>query len=193
MSWQIIVGAILVLGGVVNIFQSFGAFVFGLLAGGLLIGWGLAKRNTVSKTSPTAYEDIDNQIRALETESNFVKNAADLTPPEFHNQKRRYHYKDVQPVVFWQYGGRYGKSCESIGVKRGDPIRLTPPQQATDDPQDLAINWSGTDIGIMKNNRLRGMVHQWQAANLPVLAAVSFVGGESKLLIEFAFYGSAPK
>lgn len=150
-------------------------------------------RNKPNPEEVKAWNDIDRQVSALNAESEFARNAEDMTPPEFHGHKRIYHYKDVQPVVFWQFGGRYGQSCQSIGMRRGDPIQLTPPQVKTESPQDLAINWRGIDVGLMKGNRLRDMVYQWRAAGLPVLAAVSFVGGESKLLIEYAFYGSVPK
>lgn len=135
-------------------------------------------------------EELQQQIHALQYEHDKVLASHDLTPESLGNTQRRYHYKDINIIVFWQYGGQYGKTCESIGVRRGDVVYLQPPQNKTDDPEDIAINWKGIDLGIMKQNRLRSMVHQWKSAGLPVLAIVSQVGGVHKLFIEFAFYGS---
>ena len=134
-------------------------------------------------------KQIDNQVESLTKEREKVNSSDSLTPEFISNKKRRYHYKDVNVIVYWQYGGQYGKTCKSIGMKRGDFVELLPPQQNTDDPDDIAIKWKGIDIGIMKPNKLRSMVHEWKAAGLPVLAIVSQVGGEQKLFLEFAFYG----
>lgn len=132
---------------------------------------------------------LSEQIKVGQQELDLVNSSDDLTPPNLSGKNRRYHYKDVEIVVFWQFGGRYGTTCGDLGVNRGDVVSLQPPQERTDDPDDIAINWRGTDLGVMKNNRLRTMVHQWKDAGLPVLAIVSQVGGVHKLLIEFAFYG----
>ena len=137
-------------------------------------------------------DDLDRQIEELSKERETVNASDDLAPEILAGKKRRYHYKDVNIWIKWQYGGHYGKSCESIGMKRGDALDLMPPQEKDDDPETIAVCWKGIEIGFMKSNRLRSMVHQWKAAGLPVLAFVSEVGGEEKLYIEFAFY-SAPK
>lgn len=153
----------------------------------------LKKERTIKVVrNDKGYDDLERQIRVLEEERIKVSDSKDLTPDFIAGKKRKYHYKDVNIVLFWQYSGQYGKTGSSIGVKRGDVVDLRPPKDRTDDPEDIAINWKGIDIGLMKNNRLRGMVRQWKQAGLPVLSVVSQVGGEQKLFIEFAFYG-APK
>ena len=136
---------------------------------------------------------IQADLERQEKEREQINDMADLTPEVIAGKKRRYHYKDVNIWVKWQYGGRYGKSCESIGIKRGDALDLMPPQEKDNDPESIAICWKGTEIGFMKSNRLRSMVHQWKAEGLPVLAIVTQVGGEQKIYIEFAFYGSPKK
>lgn len=136
------------------------------------------------------FSAIDRQIKILEDERDKANASEDLTPDSIAGKKRKYHYKDVNIVLFWQYSGQYGKSCSSIGMRRGDVVELHPPKEKTEDPEDVAINWKGIDIGVMKNNRLRSMVHQWNRTGLPVLAVVSHVGGAQRLLIEFAFYGN---
>lgn len=137
--------------------------------------------------------ELDKQIDRKDAERTQVNEMADLTPATYDGQKRRYHYKDVNIWVRWEYSGQYGKSCQSIGMKRGDTLWLLPPKEKGDDPRSIAIYWNRIEIGYMKSNRMRDMVHSWQAAKLPVLAVVSKVGGEEKLYIEFAFYGMPSK
>lgn len=135
-----------------------------------------------------AVHQINKQVHALEKERERVLSAQDLTPPELDGHSRSYHYKDVNIYVSWQYGGSYGKTCKSVGMHRGDPVQLIA-CRAEDDPEQVLVVWHGLEIGTMKSNRLRGMVRQWQAASLPVECIVAAVGGEQKLLLEFAFYG----
>ena len=150
----------------------------------------LLKKKESSYVSDNNFpKELQQQIQTKQEELDKVLASDDLTPESLGNNHRRYHYKDVNIIVFWQYGGHYGKTCEDIGVRRGDVVDLLPPKNKTDDPEDIAVNWNGIDLGIMKNNRLRSMVHQWKNAGLPVLAIVSQVGGVNKLFIEFAFYG----
>ena len=135
-----------------------------------------------------AARQIDKQIHTLEKEREKVLTSQDLTPPALDGHSRSYHYKDVNIYVSWQYGGSYGKTCKSIGMRRGDPVQLVA-RRVEDDPEQVFVVWHGLEIGTMKSNRLRGMVRQWQASNLPVECVVAAVGGEQKLLLEFAFYG----
>lgn len=174
MNWQIIVGALLFIGGLANIAHSFGAFLFGIVVGSILIYWGLKKKG-------------------FDIFKNRNQNSTSLTPDIYSNLKRSYHYHDVNVWVKWQYSGHYGKSCSSIGMKRGDQIVLAPPKEPDDDCESISIYWKGIEVGHMKTNRLRSMVHQWQSAGLPVLAVVSYAGDSQDLMIEFAFYGSPKK
>lgn len=135
-----------------------------------------------------AIRQINKQIHTLEKERENVLTAQELTPPDLNGYSRTYHYKDVNIYVSWQYSGQYGKSCKSIGMRRGDGVQLKS-RRAEDDPEQVFVVWRDLEIGTMKSNRLRSMVHQWQAANLPLECVVAAVGGEQKLLLEFAFYG----
>lgn len=136
------------------------------------------------------FDDLDKKIKALSDERNKVNMYEDLSPEKLAGRKRRYHYKDVNIYIKWQYGGHYKDSCASIGMKRGDALELLPPAETNDDPEAIAVYWRNIEIGNMKSNRLRSMVHQWKDAGLPVLALVADVGGEEMLYIEFAFYGT---
>lgn len=148
--------------------------------------------NACQKQIKESIEKINKQIQNLQMEHEAVLESADLTPETIFDFQRAYHYKDVNVWVVWQYSGRYGKTCSSLGMKRGDLVDLYP-HQIEDDPKSVTILWHETEIAHMKNNRLRDMVLKWQAENLPVLAVVSAVGGEQKLMLEFAFYKRSSK
>lgn len=47
MNWQIIVGAFFIIGGLGNLTKNFGAFLFGIVAGGSLLYWGLRKKGLI--------------------------------------------------------------------------------------------------------------------------------------------------
>lgn len=143
--------------------------------------------------SKIVYHDIGKQIERKDAERAMVNDSMDLTPPTYNGHTRKYHYKDVNIRVRWEYCGHYGKSCKSIGMKYGDVLDLLPPQDPDEDRNSVAVVWHGKEIGYMKANRLQDMVHSWQAAGLPVLAIVSMVGKEEKLYVEFSFYGTPPK
>ena len=49
MNWQIIVGAIFLIGGIGNITSNIGAFFFGTIVGAVLILWGLKKNGILQK------------------------------------------------------------------------------------------------------------------------------------------------
>lgn len=140
------------------------------------------------KSTKIGVSQIVKQVEQLSKEREKVVNSKDLTPDNFKGFTRSYHYKDVNVTIYWQYGGQYGKDCKSIGMKRGQHIELLlKPQE--DDKGKVAICWNGIEVAMMKSNRLRNMVHQWLANDLPVQCVVAAVGGEQKLLLEFAFYG----
>ena len=142
---------------------------------------------------------IESQINALTEEREQVIASPDLTPESMMGKKRTYHYKDVNIWTIWKYNGSYGTSYQDIGVQRGNTVEPLPPKDSDilarigDDPEAIALVWRGIELGSMKSNRLRSMVHQWKEANLPVLAVVSQVGGEQKIMFEFAFYGRPRK
>lgn len=134
------------------------------------------------------YKKVLKQAQRLASESESAQKSASLTPDNYQGQARSYHYKDVSPWIVWQFGGSYGKDCKSAGIRRGDKIDLVP-HRRKDEPKEISLCWHGTEIAHMRSNRMRDMVHQWRKADLPVLCVVSHVGGESNLLLEFAFYG----
>lgn len=143
------------------------------------------------------YAEAMREKEARVQEQEFINSQSALFPPTMGTLSRSYHYQDIEIVLDWRYGGHYGKTCRDIGVKRGDRLDLivTPiAEESFSDPDNIAVYWNGVNLGRMKNNRLREMVHKWQKAQLPILAAVSNTGDWSKLYLELAFYGKpAPK
>lgn len=116
----------------------------------------------------------------------------ELTPDNYQGQERSYHYTDVAVYVVWQYGGRYGTSCASAGMRRGQPVELIP-QRYDSDRDAVVIQWNGNIVATMRSNRMRDMVKSWKQEGLPVLAKIGAVGGEEKLQLEVAFYGRPQK
>lgn len=195
MNWQIIVGVFFLICGISGITENFSTFLGGLVIGGLFLFWGLKTRkgkNGIAK-SISEHDDIQRQLEAKDAEHKAAQSLPDLTPEALDGHPRNYHYKDVNVWVVWQFGGQYGKTCESIGIRRGDLLELGAPPKPDDDPDGVALFWKGTHIGYMKRNRMQDMVHEWKNAGLPIQAVVSYLGGESKLLVEFAFYGTPAK
>ena len=192
MNWQIVVGILFLIGGIGNITNGFFVFLTALVIGAVFLFWGyqtLRKKSCRKKDSlQSALDDVDRQILAKESEHQAANSAPDLTPDRFMGYPRKYNYKDVAVWIVWQYGGQYGTSCESAGIRCGDHLDLVP--ISSSDSNGIAIYWKENHIGFMKENRMQGMVYDWKNAGLPVQAVVSFVGGESKLLVEFAFYGT---
>ncbi len=134
------------------------------------------------------YSELYEQSLRKDQEHELARSSPDLSPDTIGKEKRYYHYKDVSIRVVWQFSGQYEKSCESAGIKRGDMIELVF-DHFENDPDSVAVVWNGEIIGHMLENRMRGMVKQWKAKKKPVSCYVSHVGGETKILLEFAFYG----
>ena len=199
MYWCLGIGLFFILVGISSIFSDFSAFLGGLIIGCILLLIGLL----IAKKKKPQFFPLIKEKKFLEAfklliqkESSFapsVISSGALTPSSYSGLERKYHYTDVNIVVKWEYGGQYGQSCESLGIKRGDTVRLCKPSERADSPNDIAICWNKIEIGFMKANRLKDMVHDWRTANLPILTVVSSVGGEEKITIEFAFYGSPNK
>lgn len=132
------------------------------------------------------------QIEEKAAERESAEAAEALAPEEMKGEKRKYHYKAVEITVFWQYGGRYGKSLASEGMKRGDIVRLKH-APTEEDPKRVVVIWGRKTIGEMKANRMRDMVLSWQKAGLPIFSAVNGLYPWYKAFFEIAFYGYVKK
>ncbi len=116
-----------------------------------------------------------------------------LAPAEINGYELTYHYQDVRLNVPWQLGGGYGKSINSIGVKRGDPLKIVLNTTTVDketDLENISIMWGKTIIGDMRPNRLRDMVHTWLQEGLPIYCGVTLPADDRRFYIEFGLYGN---
>lgn len=57
MNWQIIVGTIFLIGGIGNLIDDFGAFVFGVSVGLVFLYFGLKKKGLIKKPTPQKESD----------------------------------------------------------------------------------------------------------------------------------------
>ncbi len=200
LSLQTFIGTVLALIGIIlmafsalMLLASFstGDFVLGLVIFGLIFGSGFLALKFGLRRFPKKQvlgNDIYAQIENIHQDHAQALASSNFTPEQIGTHKRSYHYKDVEIWVTWQYSGRYEKSCESAGIRCGDHLDLVCDNH-DEDPDSVSVLWKGDIIGHMKSNRMRIMVRQWQENGLPVFCAVSHVGGETKILLEFAFYG----
>lgn len=116
----------------------------------------------------------------------------EYTPATYNGLERSYHYTDVVVRVLWQFGGMYGKSCASAGMRRGQTLELLP-KKHEGDKDAVLVRWQNQNVALMRSNRMRNMVRAWMDEGLPVLAKAYEVGGDDNLLIEVAFYGKAKR
>jgi len=154
------------------------------------IGWvyDTVKAYKKMKTDDKQLQDMILENETITNEMSVVRELRKLAPDKIDQESLSYHYQDVNIHIAWQYGGHYGKSCKSIGVKRGDPLELNI-EESEEQGTIVAVYWKGERIGEMKTNRLADMVIQWKDSDLPVFCAVSFLGGNNRIYFEFAFYG----
>lgn len=151
------------------------------------------KQNTQNMTSEDAHRkaylnNIIAQAQQKGLEHDAAISSTSLAPSTIARKELSYHYQDVEIVISWKYCGSYGKTVKSLGVKRGDTFELVFDHEE-EDRDSVAVVWYGETVGHMRENRMRDMVRKWKRAKYPVFCAASHVGGESKLLLEFAFYG----
>lgn len=113
---------------------------------------------------------------------------APLAPETLEGKERTYHYQDVRVYVKKQLLPPSEESIRSIGVRRGDDLKLTPRTTAKG-VQSITIGWQRRTLGTMKPSQLWQMVWDWMADGLPVCCKVASTGGKEGLLIELGFYG----
>lgn len=185
--------------GVIFIFTGFGMetapeVLAGMIIGLGLIAWGIYPYIKARKEKPNVNDIMTTSLR----EQEHIESLPAQAPDTLYGHRLKYHYKDVNIVVAWQYCGQYGQTCASIGVKRGDTLSLVaePYKNYEHDKLDasnVSVYWGNVRLGVMKDNRLRNMVHQWQEADLPIFCAVTDTGEVNRLYVEFGFYGTPSK
>lgn len=149
------------------------------------------KEDTGRKHCPA---EIQSESTDQENEKNRIFLYPQQAPAEINGYELNYHYKDININVEWKYRKQNGDTCQSIGVSRGDRLALIAEphknywEDKTDD-ESISVYWHDIRLGVMRKNRLRNMVHQWQDEGLPIFCAVTDTGVEKPLYVEFGFYG----
>lgn len=149
----------------------------------------------LNKEAPTKKKQIG-AFKIINISPEEAQKQQQLAPAEINGHELTYHYQDVRLNVPWQLGGGYGKSVNSIGVKRGDPLKIVLNPTTVDeetDPENISIMWKKTIIGDMRPNRLRDMVHTWLQEGLPIYCGVTLPADDRRFFIEFGFYGKPIK
>lgn len=153
---------------------------------------------SVFKKKKETLPSFEELVRPVEEENAIVEALPFLAPETINGYTIRYHYKDAKIIVNWQYGGQYGGTLSGLGLKRGDVLllRQEPMKPGTfyehdypnGDPLNVSVYFGSTCIGRMRDNRLRSMAIEWLNKNRPIFCAASYLGSQTKLYLEFAFY-----
>lgn len=148
--------------------------------------------NTSRSLDHDPLKTVEEIVAETEEETRLVLDLPSLAPDTMHGMPSKYHYQDVVIGVHWKYGGRYEESCESIGMKRGDPLKLVykplMQEDGTEDPNNIAVFWHSIEIGHIRAPRMKSMILDWQADQLPIFCAVAYLGKVHPLYAELAFY-----
>ena len=144
MNWQIIVGGFLFIGGLGNLTEDFGAFLFGVLIGGCLLYWGLRKKGILKKPVPQAKQD-----RSLKVESfravgvNYyadnIKNLATSNPAWKSTAKQLLNDGKVNKKVF-----RYNFLNK--------PVKLIPEPENSHDENAILVQIAGEKVGYISRD-----------------------------------------
>lgn len=141
MNWQIIVGGFLFIGGLGNLTEDFGAFLFGVLIGGCLLYWGLRQKGLINKTAK--------QIPAGRT----------LTEETLHAVGVSYYEDNIQKLACknpdWQLSaeqivnsGKAGKRIfRHTYINR--PVKLVLQPDNEHDPNAVAVIIAGELVGYI--------------------------------------------
>ena len=149
--------------------------------------------NSISRSpAHEPLKTVEEIVAETEGESQLVLGLPSLAPETMHGMPSKYHYKDVVIGVHWKYGGRYEESCESIGMKRGDSLKLVykplTQEDGIEDPNNISVYWHSIEIGHIRAPRMKSMILDWQADQLPIFCTVAYLGKIHPLYAEIAFY-----
>ena len=159
--WQIIVGAFLFIGGLVNVTENFGAFIFGILTGCALIIWGLHKKGIINirklvtgKDAPekslelravgTGYYESSFQMLAQENPA-WKKTAKEIV--EFGNVNHRiyrYNYVNSPVILLHELNNPNDKNALAIHVA-GNVVGYVSREENT------------FVLGLLKGNRIKSI------------------------------------
>lgn len=174
MNWQIIVGVILALGGIANIFNEFGAFLFGLAGGCALIFWGLKKKGILRKKETSGTRQLMEETFQAVGESYYENNIRKLAYP---------NPKWARPATVVVEEGDAGKRIfkHYYGNK---PVELKP-ENNPHDKNAVAVYIAGELVGYIsreENLHVRDILK-----NREIISVSSFIGGGDYKVVSETF------
>lgn len=182
MNWQIIVGAILFIGGLANITTDFGAFAFGFIAGGVLAYWGAIKKgylkNPLSKLMPNRVPTGSDQSRKSVTyylagvsyyQSNVSKVA--IPNPAWNYRKDDILSHGLGGSIIYRY-----KRTNKVADLRDEP---TNPH----DKNAIAVYMDGLLVGYIKHEDI-GQINNIRTHHSVKSVIGCITGGDYKIAAE---------
>ena len=174
MNWQIIVGAILALGGIANIFNDFGALLFGLAAGGALIFWGLKKKGILPRKAGSGVHQLTEETFHAVGESYYENNIRKLAYP---------NPKWARPAATVVEEGDAGKRIFKY-YYGNKPVELKP-ENNPHDKNAVAVYIAGELVGYIsreENLHVRDILKHRE-----VVSISGFIGGGDYKVVSETF------
>ena len=148
MNWQIIAGAILIIGGFANISSDFGAFAFGILGGAFLAYWGLVKKGVFKSPIKLASQKLSVGSHADKSATYYLAGVS------YYDGNIR---KIAIPNPAWNYSEQHLMSrglCEQIIYRyklTSKVAELRDEPTNPHDPNAIAVYMEGLLIGYIKS------------------------------------------
>jgi len=144
MNWQILIGAFFLIGGLGNLTENLGAFLFGVAIGAALLYWGLKKKGIIK--SRKTFSQVSNELHTLMEET-------------FHATGVSYYESNIQKLANtnpeWTTPAtqiiRSGKAGKRIYKNHyiNKPVKLIPEPENPHDKNAIAIIIAGELVGYI--------------------------------------------
>lgn len=174
MNWQIIVGVLLLIGGLANITENFGAFLFGILAGAALLYWGLRKKGVLHKKVSSGVRQLTEETLHAVGVSYYENNIRKLAYP---------NPKWARPAATVVEEGDAGKKIFKY-YYGNKPVELKP-ENNPHDKNAVAVYIAGELVGYISredNLHVRDILK-----NREIVSISGFIGGGDYKVVSETF------
>lgn len=159
MNWQIIAGAILIIGGFANITSDFGAFAFGIIGGALLAYWGLVKKGVLKSPlkklggSAHANKSATYYLAGVNHYDNNIRKIA-IPNPAWNYSDNQLLSRGLCEQIIYRY-----KLTSKVAELRDEPTNPHDPNAIAVYMEDLLVGYiKSEDIAEIKNIRKKHAV-----------------------------------